>query len=227
MRSILRFLRGKLIAGILVLVPIGVTYLVLKWIFNSVDNILAPYIENYLGRDIPGLGLVATVILVLLAGLLGTNVFGKHMLNYIDRGLSRVPIVAGIYTSAKQIIEAIGTANTKSFKRVVVVEYPRHGLLTLGFVTKDTYTIVGKDGVKKQVLNVFMPHTPNPTTGFLTIMQESQVIGIDMTVEEGIKFIVSGGILAPSRAWVMEDTRMLTDPAKPQGTPDSSGKTLG
>jgi uncharacterized membrane protein len=227
MRSVVRFFRRKLLAGILVLVPIGVTYFVLKLIFNGVDNILAPYIENYLGRDIPGLGLVATVILVLLAGLLGTNVFGKHMLSYIDRGLSKIPIVAGIYVSAKQVVEAIGTANTKSFKRVVLVEYPRKGLLTLGFVTKDAYTVVGKDGTKKEVMNIFVPSTPNPTTGFLIIVQKSQVIGIDLTVEEGIKFVVSGGILAPSRTWVIDETGMLAETTNPEGTPGGPATTTG
>jgi len=219
MGAFLRFLRSKLIAGILVLIPIGVTYFVLKWLFNSVDNILAPYIENYLGRDIPGLGLAATIILVVLAGLLATNVFGKHMLSYIDRGLAKIPIVAGIYVSTKQFVEAIGTANTKSFKRVVLVEYPRKGLLTFGFVTKDVYTVVGKDGTKKDVVNIFVPSTPNPTTGFLIIVQKSQVIGVDLTVEEGVKLVVSGGILAPIRTLVVDETRSLSETTPAQELP--------
>jgi uncharacterized membrane protein len=208
-RAIATFLRRKLLAGILVLVPIGVTYFVLKWIFGALDSILAPYVENLIGRDIPGLGLAATIILVLLAGLAGTNILGKHLLSYFDKGLARVPVVAGIYTSTKQFVEAIGTANTKSFKRVVLIEYPRRGLLTFAFVTKDAYAVVGKDGTRKEVVNVFVPSTPNPTTGFLLIVPASHVVGVDLSVEEGVKLVVSGGIIAPFRTCVLDHTRPL------------------
>jgi len=219
MRAFLRFIRSKLIAGILFLIPLGFTYLVLKWLFNSVDNILAPYIESLIGRDIPGLGLAATIILVLLAGLLATNVFGKHMLSYIDRGLAKIPVVSGVYVSTKQFVEAIGSTSTKSFKRVVLVEYPRKGLLTFGFVTKDVYTVVGKDGTTKEVVNIFVPSTPNPTTGFLIVVQKSQVIGVDLSVEEGVKLVVSGGILAPTRTCVLDDTRPLAESAGREESP--------
>ncbi len=218
MRSIGRFLRSRLLAGILVLVPIGVTYFVLKWVFNTLDNILAPYIQELIGRDIPGVGLAATIVLVLLAGLFGTNVLGKHLLVYFDKGLSRVPVVAGIYTSTKQFMEAIGTANTKSFKRVVMVEYPRKGLLTFGFVTKDVYTMMGKDGSKTEVMNVFVPSTPNPTTGFLIVVQKSQVIGLDLSVEDGVKLVVSGGIISPARSYVADNVPPLAEPTKPEGS---------
>ncbi len=219
MRTIVTFLRSKLLAGILVLVPIGVTYFVLKWIFNALDSILAPYIENLIGRDIPGLGLAATIVLVLLAGFVGSNIFGKHLLTYIDKGLARVPIVAGIYMSTKQFVEAIGTANTKSFKRVVLIEYPRKGLLTFGFVTKDVYAVAGRDGTTKEVVNVFVPSTPNPTTGFLIVVPKSQIVGVDLTVEEGVKLVVSGGIIAPYRTCVLDDTRPLAEKTSPEEPP--------
>ncbi|MBN1505076.1 MAG: DUF502 domain-containing protein [Candidatus Eisenbacteria bacterium] len=223
MRAVLRFLRSKLIAGVLFLIPLGVTYFVLKLIFNSVDNILAPYVENLIGRDIPGLGLAATLILVLLAGLVATNIFGRHMLSYIDRGLSKIPIVSGIYVSTKQFVEAIGATNTKSFKRVVLIEYPRRGLITFAFVTKDAYTVVGKDGTKCEVVNVFVPSTPNPTTGFLIILPKSQVIGVDLTVEEGVKMIVSGGIIVPYRMCQLEHTRAFADATELGSSPGGSG----
>jgi uncharacterized membrane protein len=226
MRSIVTFLRRKLLTGILVLVPIGITYFVLKFIFNTVDNILAPYIQHYLGRDIPGLGLLATIILILLAGLLGTNVLGKFLLSYFDRALAKVPVVATIYLSAKQVVEAIGTTNTKSFKRVVLVEYPRKGLLTLAFVTRDSYTVAGKDGANKRVINIFVPSTPNPTTGFLIILPESQVIGVDLSVEEGIKLVMSGGIISPTRTYMLDDTDVL-GPKREEQPHGSSKKESG
>jgi uncharacterized membrane protein len=219
MRAFGRYLRSRLIAGILVLVPLGVTYFVLKWIFNALDSILAPYIEHLIGRDIPGLGLAATIILILLAGLLGTNVLGKHLFAYLDRGLARVPVVSGIYTSTKQFMEAIGTTSTKSFKRVVMVEYPRKGLLTFGFVTKDVYTVAGKDGSRTEVMNVFVPSTPNPTTGFLIVVQKSQVIGVDLSVEDGIKLVVSGGIISPARQYISDGVKPLIEPTTQEGLP--------
>ncbi len=197
MSSIAKFLRRKLLAGILVVVPLGVTYFVLKLLFNSVDNILAPYIERLLGRDIPGLGLAATIILIFLAGLFGTNVLGRFFLEYIERGLSKIPVVASIYVSAKQIMEAVGTANTKSFKRVVLLEYPRKGLITLGFVTRDPYPVTDREGKTRSVVNIFVPTTPNPTSGFFIISDEADLIKTGMTVEEGIKLVVSGGMIVP------------------------------
>ena len=186
------------------------------------DHILAPYLESLIGRSIPGLGLAATIVLVLLAGLFGTNVLGKHLLAYFDRGLSRVPVVAGIYTSTKQFMEAIGTTNTKSFKRVVLVEFPRKGLLTLGFVTRDVYVITGKDGTRHEVLNVFVPHSPNPVTGFILVVQKSQVIGVDLSVEEGVKIIVSAGIITPARTYSMDDTGAMMDAARQEWLPGDS-----
>jgi uncharacterized membrane protein len=212
MRAIARFLRRKLVAGVLVLVPLGVTYFVLKFIFNTVDNILAPYIQKYLGRDIPGVGIAASIILIFLAGLLGTNVLGRWVLSYLDKALSKVPVVSSVYLSAKQVIEALGSGNTKSFKRVVLLEYPRKGLITLGFVTRDPYLTVGLDGKTSEVVNIFVPTTPNPTSGFFIIANVCDLINTNMTVEEGIKLVVSGGILVPPHPLIAGARGAATSP---------------
>jgi uncharacterized membrane protein len=144
-----------------------------------------------------------------LAGLVATNVFGKTLLNYFHKGIAKIPLVGSVYVSAKQVMEALGATDTRSFKRVVFVEYPRKGLLTMGFVTKDPYTAIDKHGRRSEVINVFLPTTPNPTTGFFVVCRPSDAIGAGITVEQGIKLVVSGGILAPPEPLRVEDTDAL------------------
>jgi len=209
MDSFARFIRHSFLAGILVIVPLGITYLIIKLLFNAVDNILAPYIEKLVGLHIPGLGVAATIILIFLAGLVATNVFGKTLLKYFHKGIARIPVVGSVYVSAKQITEALGTADTRSFKRVVFIQYPRKGLLTMGFVTREHYMLLDKQGRKSEVINVFLPHTPNPTTGFFIICKSSDAVSVGITVEQGIKLIVSGGILAPPEPLLVENAEAL------------------
>ena len=209
MNSFSRFIRHSFLAGIFVIVPLGVTYLIIKLLFNAVDNILAPYIEKLVGLHIPGLGVAATIVLIFLAGLVARNVFGKTLLNYFHRVVSRIPIVGSVYVSARQVIEALGATDTRSFKRVVFVQYPRKGLLTMGFVTREHYAVIDKQGKTTEVINVFLPTTPNPTSGFLIVCRPSDAIKAGITVEQGLKLVVSGGILAPPGSLAVEDTDAL------------------
>jgi uncharacterized membrane protein len=209
MNSFARFIRHSFLAGILVIVPLGVTYLIIKLLFNGVDNILAPYIEKLVGLHIPGLGVAATIVLIFLAGLVARNVFGKTLLNYFHRAVSRIPVVGSVYVSARQVIEALGATDTRSFRRVVFVQYPRKGLLTMGFVTREHYAVIDKQGKTTEVINVFLPTTPNPTSGFLIVCKPSDAIKAGITVEQGIKLVVSGGILAPPGSLAVDDTDAL------------------
>ena len=209
MRSIAKFLRHCFLGGILVIVPLGITYLILKLVFNAVDSILAPYIEKIIGLHIPGLGVAATIVIVFLAGLVATNVFGKTLLAYFHRVVSKIPVVGSVYVSAKQVIEALGTADTQSFKRVVFLQYPRKGLFTMGFVTRERYTLIDTRGRKTEVIHIFLPTTPNPTSGFFIVCRPSDAIRAGITVEQGIKLVVSGGILAPPGPLMVEDTDAL------------------
>ncbi|MFH0777789.1 MAG: DUF502 domain-containing protein [Candidatus Eisenbacteria bacterium] len=215
MIAIGRLLRHKFLAGILVVVPVGVTYMVLKLLFGAVDNILAPIIERFLGLHIPGLGVATTIFLVFLIGLIATNVFGKTILNYVDRGLSRIPFVGTVYVSAKQVTDALGKSSAASFKRVVFVEYPRKGLLVLGFVTRERLMVTDKDGHTTEVVNVFLPTTPNPTSGFFVATKPSELIRVDLTVEQGIKLVMSGGILAPPEPLMMDETAAVEEHPSP------------
>jgi uncharacterized membrane protein len=206
MVSIARFLRRRFLAGILVLVPLGITFVILRLLFNATDSILAPHIENYLNVHIPGLGVVATIVIIFLVGLFATNILGRRLLAYFDRGLSRIPLVGKLYVASRQVIEAVGGTGTESFKRVVFVEYPRRGLFTLGFVTKDDYPVTDTQGNEHDVVNIFVPTSPNPTSGVFIVAGASDVIRADLTVEQGIKLIVSGGIIVPPQPLTLEAT---------------------
>ncbi|UCF77839.1 MAG: DUF502 domain-containing protein [Candidatus Eiseniibacteriota bacterium] len=215
MASVARFLRRRFLAGILVLVPLGITFLILRLVFNAADSILAPHIETYLRIHIPGLGLVATIIIIFLVGLFATNVLGRRLFHYFSVGLSRIPVVGSLYVASRQVIEALGGTGTESFKRVVFVEYPRRGLFTLGFVTKDNYHVKDAQGIEHEVVNIFVPTSPNPTSGVFIIARVSDVIRADLTVEQGIKLIVSGGIIVPPQPLVLEGAEDRPGHTKP------------
>jgi uncharacterized membrane protein len=198
--SILRVMRDiikrQFLSGVLVVVPLILTYLVLRFLFETVDGILSPLIFKLLGYSIPGLGIIATVLIILLMGIVTRNLVGAKLYGYGDKMLTKTPLIRIIYSAAKQLIEAVSVPNIKTFKEVVMIEYPRQGLYAVGFATAKIKFQGGKDGDKKLV-GVFIPSTPTPMTGIVVFIAEEDVICMDITVEEGIKLIVSGGIVSP------------------------------
>ncbi len=187
-----RHLKNRLTTGILVLIPIYVTWLVLRFIFETMDGILAPLVEEMIGIRIPGLGVIMTLLIVYLVGVVSMRLFGQQLLGAIDVFLSRLPIVKTIYSTFKQISETFALSTRSTFKRVVVIDYPRVGVKAIGFVTGSFPT-----EENQPLINVFVPTTPNPTSGMLVILPESEVFETNISVEEGIKLVVSGGILTP------------------------------
>lgn len=179
---------AQFLTGILVLVPVGVTIWVLVWIFFFIDDILQPIISSILGRELPGIGFAITVVLIYLVGLIARNVGGKKLISYGDSLLAKVPIVRQIYNGVKQILESFQVSNNTGFVRVVLIEFPKKGMRAIGFVTNETYD---KSGNK--LLNVFIPTSPNPTSGFLEIVREGEVIATDISVDDALKMVVSAG----------------------------------
>ncbi len=195
------------IAGLLTVLPLTITFWLLKVLFEGVDSIFRPWIIHALerlafsGQDIiayvPGLGIAVTVMLILLVGLLVTNIVGKKMVEVLDYILSRIPLVRTIYTASKQFLETISLANSgDEYNKVVLVEYPRRGLYSLGFVTCDS-TGEPQYATKEDVVNVFVPTTPNPTSGMLIMIPRKDLINLSMSVEDGLKLVVSAGIVTP------------------------------
>ncbi len=194
-------LRRYLITGILIWVPAGVTFLVLRLLVDLMDRtllLLPPSIrpETVLGFRVPGLGILLTVTLLLVTGFLAANLIGRRLVALWESILARIPLVNKIYSGAKQISEALFSDKRQAFRKVLLVEYPRRGAWSLAFLTsKDLGEIQAK--TDKQVLCVFVPTTPNPTSGFLITVPKEDVVELDMTVEEAFRMIISLGVLVP------------------------------
>lgn len=194
-------LRRYLVAGLLVWVPVGVTILIITFLVDLMDQtlLLLPASlqpANLLGFRIPGLGIVLTVAVVLVTGMIVTNLFGRQLMRLGERILARIPVVRSIYSSVKQLTETLFSNSGQSFRKVVLVPYPHPGSWTLGFLTG-----VGGDEVRerlgREVLNVFVPTTPNPTSGFFLIVPREDVVDLDMSVDDGLKMLLSVGVVQP------------------------------
>lgn len=196
-RSIFARIRNYFIAGVVVLIPIGVTFYFTLFIINISSKILPKEINpnHYLPYDVPGLEILISVILITFVGFLSLSFLGRRLLLVFNNLLKRIPILRTIYSSITQMTETFtkGDANQKN---VVLVEYPRKGSWAVGFATKDNSGEIS-DKTKKNLVNVFVPTTPNPTSGFLLMFSKEEIIYLDMSFEEASKFIVSAGTSNP------------------------------
>lgn len=195
-------LRTWLLTGILVTAPIVITLYVTWAVVNFVDDVVTPWIparyqpETYLHVAIPGLGLLVMVVVLTLIGGLTASLLGRYFLSLSDQILARMPVVRGLYGATKQIVETVFSSKGNAFRSVVLVEFPRSGAWSLGFISGTTAGEV-RHHLPNDMVNVFVPTTPNPTSGYLIFVPRKDVIELRMTVEEGIKMIVSGGIVTP------------------------------
>ncbi len=185
-------LRKQFFTGILVMVPIGATTLILIWIFTTIDNILQPVIGLIAGHPVRGVGFGITIVLIYLTGVIASNVVGKSLIRYGESVLSKVPVVRLLYTTIKQILESFSTPSRSGLSQAVLIEFPRKGIWTLGFITNEILTQSGDTQ-----LNIFIPTSPNPTSGFLQIVREEEVIRTDIPVDEALRMIISAGRVSP------------------------------
>lgn len=201
-----RFLRLKLktyfFAGLLVVGPIALTFMVVQWIVTGLDSFLADLLpaalhpDRLLGFHVPGLGLIGGVIIILLAGILAANYLGNKLFVYSERLLYRIPLVKIIYTLFRQVADSTLGKQRKGFRQVVLIEYPRRDIWSVGFVTGIPEGEV-QQLTSKRVINVFVPTTPNPTSGFYLLVPEEDIIPLAMTVDEAFKLVISGGMVTP------------------------------
>ena len=197
-RSIFARIRNYFIAGVVVLIPIGITVYLTIFLVSISSKILPKEINpnNYLPYDIPGVEIVTAVLLITLIGWSSLSFLGKKLLNLFNNILKRIPILRTIYSAIVQMTETF-TKTDKGKKNVVLVEYPRKGSWAVGFATKENSGEITRK-TNKKLINVFIPTTPNPTSGFLLMFPEDEVIYLDLTFEEASKFIVSAGTSNPS-----------------------------
>ena len=197
-RSILARIRNYFIAGVVVLIPIGITVYLTMFMVSISSKILPKEINpnHYLPYDIPGVEILISIFLITLIGWLSLSFLGKKLLNLFNNILKKIPILRTIYSAIVQMTETF-TKSEKGKKNVVLVEYPRKGSWAVGFATKKNSGEISEK-TNKKLINVFVPTTPNPTSGFLLMFPEDEVIYLDLTFEEASKFIVSAGTSNPT-----------------------------
>ncbi len=196
-RSVLGRLRNNFIAGVVVLIPIGITVYLTLFIIKISSKMLPKELNpnHYLPYDIPGVEIIISIILITFVGWLSLSIIGKKLLEIFNNILKKIPILRTIYSAFEQMLD-IFNKKDKNKKNVVLVEYPRKGSWAVGFATKENKSEISKKS-KQNLVNVFVPTTPNPTSGFLLMFPKEEVIYLDMSFEEASRFIVSAGSAEP------------------------------
>lgn len=191
MKNIKDFLKKYFITGLLVILPIWATYYVLSGLLGVIDNMLGDLPGYLLGLRFPGLGIITLFLFIIIVGMLSANYLGTRLVRYSDQLMQKVPLVRGVYSTMKKIMETFSMG--QNFHGVGLVEYPRKGCYSIGFITN---TLPGENvGMDGKFMSVFVPTTPNPTAGFLLLLPADEVRVLDMSVDEGMKFIVSLGLV--------------------------------
>jgi len=189
------FFKRITFAGLFAIVPLALTFYIIKIIIVFLDQLTAPILEK-IKLEIPGFGLILTLLIIFSLGIFVTNVLGRRLFSWTERLISSIPLVKTIYNTLKQITNAFsGATQTENYKRVIYIQYPRKELWTISFVTGESV-----DGSGKEYYHIFVPTTPNPTSGVFIIIPKKDAIDADLTVEEGLKAVISGGLLAPEQS---------------------------
>jgi uncharacterized membrane protein len=187
--------RAKLVAGIVVTVPVVATILALRFLFRNLDALLGPWIGTVIGRSVPGLGVLATFLLVLVTGIVATNYAGKRLISLMEKAFRGVPLVRRVYGASKDIVESATLSQRHVLREVVMLEHPRRGVYSYGFVT--SYTTRHAVDAQQRLANVFVPGPPVPTSGNLVAVPIEDLLFLDMSIDEALKIVLSLGIASP------------------------------
>ncbi len=190
-----RWIRRRFVVGFLVALPLVITLFFARFIFGLLDRWFLPISERIFGVEVPGIGFILFMIVLFALGILATNILGGRLLDFFERQVAGIPLLSPVYQGARQITEAIQIRGTTDFRKVVLLDFPRAGLRSVGFVTRE---FAGPTAFcDEPSALVFVPTTPNPTTGFLVALPNRELQVLDITVEEGVKLLISGGLLTP------------------------------
>jgi len=197
-------LKTIFITGMLITLPIALTLFILKFLFRNLDSLSPTFTQLLIqmgapipeGYRIPFLGVFMTLFIIFLIGVFVNNIFGKQLVLLGETIVQKIPFFRRIYSGSKQIVSSFTSVDTKSFNQVVLIEFPRRGVYALGFVTSESKGEIQRK-TALNVLNVFVPTTPNPTSGFLIFSPADELLPLTMTIEEGVKYVISGGIVDP------------------------------
>ncbi|MCZ4303756.1 DUF502 domain-containing protein [Zoogloeaceae bacterium G21618-S1] len=191
------------VTGLLIWIPLAITFMVIAWIVSTLDRILLWIPEHWqpkvlLGLDIPGIGVALTLLIILFTGLIGANVLGQRLVLVWEALLARIPVVKSIYSSVKQVSDTLFSSSSHAFRKALLVQYPRQGAWTIAFLT-------GKPGgdaarhLSGDYISIYVPTTPNPTSGFFLMVPRADVIELEMSVDEALKYVISMGVVTPGK----------------------------
>ncbi|MEX2573906.1 MAG: DUF502 domain-containing protein [Balneolaceae bacterium] len=194
--TFLKRMRRSFLRGLLIVIPTAITIWVLLFIFQIIDGIASPF-YRHVGLNIPGLGFITAVFLILLLGIFSRYLAVKFFIRFLERIFLNLPLARSVYSGARELLHAFSPdRKSKTFHEVCMVEYPRKGIYSIGFITNEL-DFREADGTKKHLSNVYIPLPPNPTTGILTLVPSDEVISLSMSVEQGLKLVLSAGIVTP------------------------------
>ncbi|MFZ5967057.1 MAG: DUF502 domain-containing protein [Bacillota bacterium] len=182
------------ITGLFVLIPITATISIMFWLFNSIDSIFREPLESWFDLPLVGVGFILTVLLIFTAGIVASNYLGKKLIEITESTIKKIPIFNTVYVSIKQVMDTIFSDQKKAFKSVVFVRYPSKDIYAIGFITADAPNEM-EVKIGRRMKSIFIPTTPNPTSGMLVMIPEEDIIHADLSVEAAVKLIVSGGII--------------------------------
>ena len=201
--TVFQRLRSNFLTGLVIVAPVTLTIWVIWTAINFIDARVVPYVpevynpKTYLGVNIAGFGVVIFLLFTAFVGALAKGLFGRSFIRWYEGVLDRTPIVRSIYNAVKQLIETILSQSEASFKQACLVEYPRRGIWAIAFISTQTTGEVPKKSTESEMWSVFLPTTPNPTSGFLLFLPKRDVVLLDMTIEEAAKMVISAGLVVP------------------------------
>ena len=200
----MKHLRGYLLAGLIVWTPILITIWVIGFIVELLDSSIALLPDSYqpahfLGANVPGMGVIFSLAVLLVTGIIATNFLGQRLVLWSELFLDKIPLVRSIYNTSKQVMQAVFSSNSHAFRKVVLVEYPRKDIWTLAFQTGTNVNTFGKD-LGEDMISIFVPTTPNPTGGFLLLVSRSQVKEVSLSVDDALKYIISLGVMQQNKS---------------------------
>lgn len=183
------------LAGLATLLPIYISIWLIVWLFNLVDNILKPLLEPIIGCAVPGLGFIIIISLIILLGFISTNYLGHRILNWWENIMHNIPLLGKVYGTIKRITDSLFSSNKSAFRQVALVQFPRPGIYSLGFITNEEFPYIEAD-----TYSIFIPTTPNPTSGWFVILPREDVTILDMSIDQGMEYIISAGMIANGKS---------------------------
>lgn len=199
----MRLIRKYFISGSLIVFPVLITIFLFLWSFKLLDSFLGRYVDDFLisnyGYTFPGSGIILAIVLILLVGFSASHLISKKVLSFFEEFFFKFPLIKQVYPSVKQMVSFIFSDRRISFRKVVLIEYPRKEIYSLGFITNESSELFREKTRRRDLVNVFIPTTPNPLTGYFVLAPQSEIITIDISVEEALKMLISGGVVNPSQ----------------------------